>query len=269
MKNVAGKNVLITGGAAGIGKLMAQKFLQRDAQVVLWDLNEKAMEETRSELSALGSVKAYQVDLASPEAIRQAANLVKQEVGKIDVLINNAGIVVGKYFKDHTFSDITKTMEVNALAPMLVTLEFLPDMLDADSGHICTIASSAGIVSNPKMAVYAASKWAAVGWSDSLRLEMEQLNKKVQVTTIMPYYISTGMFAGVHSRLPILKPDYAASVIVRAILKDKKMITIPAYIYYLTRISQGIFPLSWFDWITGNIFGIYKTMDHFTGHQKK
>src|SRR5690606_282981 len=96
-----------------------------------------------------------------------------------------------------------------------------------------------GIVSNPKMSVYAASKWSLIGWSDSLRLEMKQMDKKVNVTTIMPYYIDTGMFDGVKSKIPILEPEAAALTIVKAIEKNKKMITIPGYIYRLTRFGQA------------------------------
>ena len=79
-------------------------------------------------------------------------------------------------------------MDVNANAPMLITKEFLNDMLDQNSGHICNIASSGGLISNPKMSVYAASKWSVIGWSDSLRLEMKLLKKNIHITTIMPYY---------------------------------------------------------------------------------
>ena len=82
-------------------------------------------------------------------------------------------------------------MQINTNAPMYVCIEFLEDMMNQNSGHICNIASSAAIVSNPKMSVYAASKWAITGWSDSLRLEMKQLRKNVNVTTILPYYINT------------------------------------------------------------------------------
>ena len=100
------------------------------------------------------------------------------------------------------------------------------------------------------------------------RLEgMKKLKSNVKVTTIMPYYINTGMFDGVKSRIPILKPEHAAQKIVNAIKKDKKMLTIPGYLYHLTRFNQGLFPLTVFDWIANSIFGIYKTMDHFTGRK--
>lgn len=93
---------------------------------------------------------------------------------------------------------------------MHIALELLPEMILRGSGHIVNIASAAGFVSNPKMSVYVASKFAVVGWSDSLRLEMERNKTGVHVSTVTPYYIDTGMFAGVKTLIPILKPEYAA-----------------------------------------------------------
>ena len=87
-------------------------------------------------------------------------------------------MVTGKYFHEHTHENIEQSMLINSCAPMHLTLEFLPEMMVRNHGAVCTVASSAGLISNPKMSVYAASKWAAVGWSDSVRLEMKQLGKK-------------------------------------------------------------------------------------------
>jgi short-subunit dehydrogenase len=267
MKDFKQKKVLITGGASGIGKIMSRIFLEREAQVIIWDINQESINKTIFELSSLGIISGYKVDVSDPDQISSTANKVKKEIGSVDILINNAGIVVGKYFSKHSTADILKTMEVNANAPMLVTREFLGDMLIQNSGHICNIASSGGIISNPKMSVYAASKWSVIGWSDSLRLEMKQLENKIGVTTILPYYINTGMFDGVESKIPILEPEATALTIVKAIEKNKKMITIPGYIYRFTRFGQAILPIDMFDWFAGNVLGIYKTMDHFTGHK--
>jgi short-subunit dehydrogenase len=118
------------------------------------------------------------------------------------------------------------------------------------------------------MSVYAASKWAVIGWSDSLRLEMKQLKRNVNVTTIMPYYINTGMFDGVKSRIPILEPEATALTIVRAIETNKKMLTIPRYQYRITRLGQAILSIDMFDWFAGSVLGIHKTMAHFTGRNK-
>lgn len=268
MKEIEGKTILITGGASGIGKIMTRLMLERKTKVIIWDINQSKINDTISELTKYGNIYGFNVDVSDIQQIQETAKKVKQEIGTVDVLINNAGIVVGKYFHEHSSTDIAKTMEINAIAPMYVTMEFLNDMLAQNSGHICNIASSGGIVSNPKMSVYAASKWSVIGWSDSLRIEMKQLKKNVHVTTIMPYYINTGMFDGVKSKIPILEPEAAALAIVKAIENNKKMVTIPGYIYRLTRVGQAFMSIDIFDWVAGSVLGIYKTMEHFTGHQK-
>jgi all-trans-retinol dehydrogenase (NAD+) len=268
MKKVEGKVILITGGASGIGKIMARLMLERKAKVVIWDINQSGIDETISEFSKLGTMAGYRVDVSDIKQIRAAAISVKEEFGAVDVLINNAGIVAGKYFHEHTESDIKRTMDINASAPMFVSMVFLKDMLNKNSGHICNIASSGGIISNPKMAVYAASKWSVIGWSDSLRIEMKQLKKNIHITTIMPYYINTGMFDGVKSKLPVLEPEATALTIVKAIEQNKKMLTIPGYIYRVTRLGQAIMSVNFFDWFAGDVLGIYKTMEHFTGRKK-
>ncbi|MGO2357715.1 SDR family oxidoreductase [Mesonia sp.] len=267
MRHLEGKTILITGGASGIGRIMVRLFLEREAKVIIWDIDQSKIEETITELSPKGLVSGYTVDVANIKQVQETAIKVKQEIGVVDVLINNAGIIVGKYFNEHTTTDILKTMEINTQAPMFITSEFLKDMLNQNSGHICNIASSGGLISNPKMSVYAASKWALIGWSDSLRLEMKQLNKDVNITTIMPYYIHTGMFEGVKSKIPILEPKSAALSIVKAIEKNKKMITIPGYIYRVTRLGQAIMSINVFDWFAGSVLGIYKTMENFTGRK--
>ena len=191
MIQMKGKTVLITGGASGIGKIMARLLLEREAKVIIWDIDQSKMDKTIDEFSSRGDVVGYIVDVSDINQIEKTAQQVKQEVGVVDILIINAGIVAGKYFHEHTTLDILKTMEINANAPMFITKEFLNDMLNQNSGHICNIASSGGLISNPRMSVYAASKWSLIGWSDSLRIEMKQLKKNVHVTTIMPYYINT------------------------------------------------------------------------------
>tara|TARA_R110002126_G_scaffold277560_3_gene423575 strand:- start:14599 stop:15405 length:807 start_codon:yes stop_codon:yes gene_type:complete len=263
------KTVLITGGASGIGKIMARLSLERNANVIIWDINQIAIDETILEFSNLGTVTGFNVDISDTQQIIETAKKVKQEVGIVDVVINNAGIIVGKYFHEHSYKEIENTMNINANAPMFITMEFLEDMLNNNSGHICNIASSGGLISNPKMAVYVASKWSLIGWSDSLRVEMKLLKKKINVTTIMPYYINTGMFDGVKSsKIKILDPEKTSLTIIKAIEKNKKMITIPGYLYRFVKIGQATMSINFFDWFAGTALGIYKTMDAFTGRKK-
>lgn len=263
--------VLITGGASGIGKLMGQMAIDKGCKgVVIWDLNQTMMEETVKEFSSrLELVRGYAVDVANIDQIRSAAQQVKNDFGQVDILINNAGIIVGKYFHEHSHAEIDRTMAINADALMHVTLEFLPAMIERKSGHIVNISSAAGMVGNPKMPVYAASKWAVIGWSDSLRLEMEKLGTNVNVTCVTPYYISTGMFDGVKTSIfiPINKPAAAARTIIRGIEKNKLHIRMPLIVYTL-QLFKGILPTRMFDLIVGKYLKVYNTMDEFTGRKR-
>ena len=267
MTQLKNKTILITGGASGIGRIMSRLSLEKNAKVIIWDINTQNIENTLKELSTLGNISSYVVDVSNLVQIQEAAKKTKDEHGNIDILINNAGIVVGKYFHEHNATEIEKTFSINTSAPMHICNQFLSEMMAGNAGHICNIASSASLVSNPKMSVYAASKWAVFAWSDSLRLEMKQLQKNIQVTTILPYYINTGMFDGVQSRIPILNPEAAALTIIKAIEKNKKIITIPGWIYRFTRFGQAFMSVDVFDWFAGSIMGIYKTMDDFKGRK--
>ena len=145
-------------------------------------------------------------------------------------------------------------------------------MVQRNEGHICTIASAGGMMSNPKMSVYAASKWAAVGWSDSVRIELQEMKSKVRVTTVAPYYITTGMFDGVNSKVfPLLKPEKVAKRILGAIEKDTKFLMPMPWLpkaHHVMRMLQALLPMRVFDWLVGNVLGIYHTMDNFTGRKK-
>ena len=158
MTKLKNKTILVTGGASGIGKIMSRLSLERDANVIIWDINTQNIENTLKELSDLGNIYTYVVDISDIRQIEKTAQKLKKEHGNIDVLINNAGIVVGKYFHEHTAEEIEKTMMINANAPMHVTTNFLSEMIERNTGHICNIASSASLLANPKMSVYAASK---------------------------------------------------------------------------------------------------------------
>jgi short-subunit dehydrogenase len=205
------------------------------------------------------------VDVADPAQVQAGVQEMESRGIAVDVLINNAGVIVGKPFVEHSLADITRTVEVNALAPMYLTRELLPGMIARGSGHVVNIASAAAMVSNPRMSVYCSSKWAVTGWSDSLRLEMERAGTGVKVTTVMPYYISTGMFAGVRSRvIPILEPERVAEEIVAAIEHDRIFLRLPRLLNFVP-LLRGILPTRWFDRIGGEWLGVYHTMDEFRG----
>ena len=266
MSKFKNKRVLITGGASGIGKIMGRMALEKGAELIIWDINQKAIDDTVKVFQTLGPVFGYTVDVSNVEQIHAVASRVISERGLVNILVNNAGIVVGKYFDEHTTDDIKRTMDINASAPMYVTAEFLAQMIVQRSGHICNIASSAGFIANPRMSVYAASKWAVIGWSESLRLEMQFRKTRVKVSTVTPYYINTGMFAGVKSLIPLLKPEKVAAQIISGIERNRIIISMPFNMHFI-RLCQGLLSIRLFDWVAGNVLQIYKTMDHFTGRK--
>ena len=268
MTKIKGRTLLITGGASGIGRIMGRMALQRGAKkVVVWDINEDNIAATESELRSYGEVKGYKVDVANTEMVKQMFALTTKECGDVDILINSAGIITGnKTFAEQSQQDIDRTMAINATAPMTVALQALPPMLERNVGHICNIASAAGFIANPRMSIYAASKWAVIGWSDSLRVELQESKSNVHVTTIAPYYISTGMFDGVRSRIiPILKPEWVAKKILNAIEKNKKISSWPLG-YHLIRTLQALLPLRALDLLC-KVLGIYNALDHFKGRK--
>lgn len=270
MTKLRDKCVLITGGVSGIGKLMGRMVLEKGAaKLIIWDINQQQIERTVEEFAPLGKVAGYRVDVSDTDAVEEAYTRVKAEHGAVDVLINNAGIVSGnRTFDKQSRTEIERTMAINALAPMQIARLLLPDMLARNEGHICNIASAAGMLSNPRMSVYAASKWAVIGWSDSVRIELKERKSRVRCTTIAPYYINTGMFDGVSSPiLPILKAEPTARKILRAIERNRNFRGIP-FGFHFIRLCQAILPTAWFDALFGHLFGIYTAMDHFTGRKQ-
>lgn len=269
MTRIKDKCVLITGAGSGIGRIMGRLALERGARkVVVWDINEENIAASLAAYGAPERTAGYRVDVSDAQQVADTFARTVEECGPVDILINCAGIITGnKTFEHQTVGEIQRTMAVNASAPMLLTLQALPGMIARNEGHICNIASAAGMISNPRMSVYAASKWAVIGWSDSLRIELHEARSGVHVTTVAPYYINTGMFDGVRSRLvPILNPEKTARKIIRAIERNRDFRGIP-WGFHLIRFAQGILPTSWFDCIIGHWAGIYHTMDHFTGRK--
>ena len=274
MDSVAGKKVLITGAAMGMGRLYADLAVrEKAAAVVLWDINQAALDAAVGELKAAGgAVFAYTVDVSNMESIEQAAEQVQREVGDIDLLFNNAGIIRGKFFWEHdNRRDIWPTMAINTLAIMYIARAFLPAMIaNRRESRIVNIASAAGTVANPRMSVYCASKWAAIGWSDSLRLELKQAgHTHVKVTTVCPSYISTGMFSGAKAPLftPILTPEVVTNRVWQAMKTGKPLLTMP-WTVRLAMLARGLLPLAIWDFVADRIFGIYHSMDYFEGRPK-
>eukprot|EP00961_Rhodomonas_salina_P016971 228610-Rhodomonas_salina.1 len=163
-------------------------------------------------------------------------------------------------------------MNINTLAPMYITHEFLPGMMEnKGESRVINICSAAGLVANPNMSVYCASKAAATYWSDSLRLELLQAgHDQIKVTTVCPGYINTGMFDGVKAPLltPILTPEIVCDRVWEGGLRGQPMMKMP-WTVHLSQVFKGILPVPTFDFMVGTVFGVYHSMDKFKGHDQK
>ena len=246
---------------------MARAFGQKGSHLVLWDVDGAELERAAAGLAELGvPVRTDVVDLTDPAAIDRAAAAVLDETGPVDVLVNNAGIVVGKPLVELSDREIVRTFEVNTLALFRTTKAFLPTMIERKAGHVVTIASAGGFVGTSKLVDYCSSKFAAVGFDESLRIEMKRLGLPIRTTVVCPVYVNTGMFDGVKTRfnwlLPILKPEDVVARTVRAVERGKHRVVMPWFVY--TNFPLRLLPVPVFDRLTA-FFGMNSSMDDFRG----
>ncbi|CAB3367356.1 short-chain dehydrogenase/reductase family 16C member 6-like isoform X2 [Cloeon dipterum] len=268
-ETLRGEIALVTGGGNGIGRTLCSKLSRLGATVVIWDINSQGAEDTAAMLRQEGGkAHSYKCDISNNDDVYATAKKVRQEVGKVTILVNNAGIVSGKTLLETPDAMIKKTFDVNILAHFWTTKAFLPDMIAGDNGHIVTIASLAGLVGVNKLVDYSASKFAAVGFDEALRLELEVEGKRgVSTTVVCPYYVSTGMFEGVKSRLfPILEPDYVADEIVTAIRSRDKVLLLPSYLRIFLALKFTL-PMKMLYTLGVRVLKITQTMDTFQGRQ--
>lgn len=272
-KDVSKEIVLVTGAGSGIGRLMALQFAKLGATLVLWDINESGNDAVRDEIKASGgTAHAFKVDCSKRESVYEGADKVRDEVGDVTILINNAGIVSGKTFYDIPDHLADLTFQVNAVAHFWTLKAFFPAMKKNNHGYVITIASSAGLFGVASLMDYCGSKFAAVGIHESLASEISTLKLDgIKTTLVCPFYINTGMFDGVKTRipalLPILEPEYAVGKIMDAFHSDQYMLMMPKIIY-LFYMLQGFLPKEAM-LLAGDLVGANSSMNTFKGREKK
>lgn len=267
---IAGHVVLITGGSNGVGRLIAEECARRGAKaVIVWGFTQHRIDDTVARLQQMRcTAKGYQVDVSDRDAVKAAAKQVLDEFGQVDILVHSAGVVSGAPLLELSDEAIDRTLGVNLNGLFYVTREFLPGMVERDHGHIVTLSSAAGTIGPAKMTDYAGSKWAARGFMESLRNELAKEDSAVKTLTVCPYYISTGMFDGVKTRipqlLPILKPEEVSDKIIECIESGQQELFMPPLVRFTSLLR--VLPTRWFDAIT-NFLGINDGMNDFTGRK--
>ncbi|NWI18073.1 RDHE2 dehydrogenase, partial [Crypturellus soui] len=233
-KNLAGEIVLITGSAKGIGRQVALKFASLGTTLVLWDIDEEGNKETRALAQEKGAkrVFAYKCDCSNREEVYEQAEKVKKEVGDVSILVNNAGILIGKTFSDLSSDEFEKTIRVNFLGQAWTCKAFLPAMIACNHGHLVSMASATALASFYKQSDYSASKFAVVGLMEAIDYEMYQAGKNgIKTTIIYPSFVNTALVRGVRSYnqlfFPVYEAEYVASRIVDAVQKEKFYLIMP------------------------------------------
>lgn len=243
-KSVAGEIVLITGAGHGIGRLTAYEFAKLKTKLVLWDINKNGIEETAAKCRKLGAqTHAFVVDCSKREEIYIAAQKVKEEVGDVSILINNAGVVYTADLFATQDPQIEKTFEVNVLAHFWTTKAFLPVMMKNNYGHIVTVASAAGHTVVPFLLAYCSSKFAAVGFHRALTEELAALGRTgIKTSCLCPNFINTGFIKNPSTNLgPTLEPEEVVEHLMYGILTEQKMIFVPRSLAFFT-VLERVFP---------------------------
>ncbi|MBM6591372.1 SDR family oxidoreductase [Brevibacterium sp. RIT 803] len=263
---IRGARVLITGAGSGIGRLMALDAAARGAaEILIWDLSAETGQAVRDELVATGAkARSFAVNVGDSSQVTAAA----EETGPIDVLINCAGIVTGKKLLEADEDAVRRVYDVNVFALYWTTRAFLPGMIERNRGSVVTIASAAGLTGVAKQTDYSASKFAALGFTESLRNELRTDGSNVGTLVVCPFYINTGMFEGVTTKfprlLPILEENYVATKVIDSIEAGREQLIMPALVRLLP--SLRLLPTRAFD-RTLDFLGVNKTMEHFTGRR--
>jgi len=252
--NLHNKTAVVTGGAMGIGLATVRRLVAEGCSVTIWDLNEKALNEAKNELSSHGTVFAHRCDVTDKKLVYELAKKAEQEMGRVDILINNAGYVSGGDLLDRPDEEWERTIDVNLTALIYTTRAFLPGMYERNCGHVVNISSAAGTIGVPGLAVYAATKWAVWGLTESLRMEAYNQKKDgVKFSTIHPSYIAKGMFEGARLGFPgrlivplVKNHDVIAEAIVESALKKDRFSPKRPRTVNMNLRFRALMPDSWF-----------------------
>ncbi|HEX4592159.1 MAG TPA: SDR family NAD(P)-dependent oxidoreductase [Gemmataceae bacterium] len=237
MRNLDAKRVLITGGARGLGRALATAFANAGANVIISDLDAAAADVVAASLKRAAS---FRLDVTDPADVANVRARILA-AGPIDVLVNNAGVVFGGPFTAVSAERQQQTIAVNLNGVVGMTHAFLPDLLNRPEAHLINIASASAFIPLPNAAVYAATKWAVLGFTEALREELRLLgHRHIGVTAVCPSYVDTGLFAG--ARPPRftrwLTAEEVAAATVRAVQRRQELVLLPRRIRLLLGLGN-------------------------------
>ena len=252
---------IVTGGASGIGRALAEELARRGAEVVLADLQIEKAQEVATQIQASGGrAKAVEVDVTDFPAMERLVRKTFESSGRQDYIFNNAGIAIGGTANYYSIEDWNKIIDINLRGVVNGIQAAYKIMIEQGFGHIVNTASMAGLMPNPAGVAYAATKHAVVGLSKSLRVEVEAAQLGIRVSVICPGVIRTPILEGgkygkilmnipdeklrdMWEKFKPMSPDIFAKKVVNAIAKNKAIIVVPSLwklIWWLNRLSPTL-----------------------------
>ncbi|MEC7918531.1 MAG: SDR family NAD(P)-dependent oxidoreductase [Candidatus Neomarinimicrobiota bacterium] len=273
--NLKNKIVLVTGAAKGIGLATVKRLLKKEAKVILWDFQPDDLNTAVQSLKNEGHDVFSQVcDVTNKEQVYDNAEVIKKEIGDIDILINNAGTVYTGYMLDRSDAELENMINVNFTSMIYTIRAFMPAMLEKNKGHIVNISSASSLIGAPKLAIYAATKWAVMGLTESLRMEAIKMGKKgVKFSSVHPNFLKKGLFEGTKLNFlgSIFAPgvkshDAVAKVIVNKAIRWGFHSPKVPWIMNQSVLLRALLPSSLLIKF-GNIYGVNNMMDEYTGYK--
>ncbi|MBN2299388.1 MAG: SDR family NAD(P)-dependent oxidoreductase [Deltaproteobacteria bacterium] len=249
VNNLQGDKAIVTGGAMGFGFCICKRLVREGVEVTIWDLNEEAMAKAKQELESMGGkIYTYKCDVSDRKRVEELCAQAKKDMGRVDILINNAGFFRPGVFHERPVEEAVRQMEVNMHAHFYTTHAVLPDMIARNHGYVVNVSSSAAFIGGLGWSTYCSSKSAVHGFTDVLRTEMLCLGKKgVKFISVHPGQVKTGMFEGVNLGIvgklapPMESHDTVAEGIVEDGLKrDKTIICRPKTMYIMWMIRGWV-----------------------------
>ena len=243
MKTLADKVVVITGAGSGIGRALAVEAAGQGALLAISDINEAGLAETVDLVKNAGAreVRADRLDVADREAFSTYASEVAEHFGRVNVVVNNAGVTMTGEFEELTYDQWDWIMGINFWGVVTGTKEFLPHLIASGDGHVVNLSSLFGLVSMPGQSMYNATKYAVRGMTEALREEMLVAGHPVGVTAVHPGGIKTAIARNARvsakedkdrtaklfdEKLAKMTPERAAEIIINGILKNRARVLV-------------------------------------------
>ncbi|HHW37122.1 MAG TPA: SDR family oxidoreductase [Bacillales bacterium] len=261
-KKLLNKNIVITGASSGIGEKVAILTAELGARPILLARSTEKLKEICEIIKQKTEKECsyYTLDVSNFEQVKAVFNKIYEEVGRIDILLNNAGFGIFESLQESSLDEIRRMFEVNVLGLIACTKEVIPHMLENNSGHIINIASQAGKVGSAKSSGYSATKHAVLGFTNSLRLELFQTN--ITISAVNPGPIETNFFiiadkSGTYVKNInkfMLKADFVAEQIVKLMIHPKRELNLPKWMNTASIFYQ-LFP-GFLDKLLGKTFNM-------------